>query len=183
MPDDGETLADALARCARGDRSALRAIFESEGPRLVAVAERIVRRRDLAEEVVQDAFIQIWTKAPQYSRERGSPRGWIYGIVRHRSIDVVRHRSWEDLTDETELARLQESDHADIAENIWMDLGARSRLRECLEQLDEAKRRCILMAYVCGYTHTEIAGRLRLPAGTAKTWIRRGLALLRECMQ
>jgi RNA polymerase sigma-70 factor (ECF subfamily) len=182
VTDASNDLETALAACAMGDRNGLRRIFDSEAPRLVAVAERIVRRRDLAEEVVQEAFIRIWTSARQYAPERGSARGWIYAIVRNRALNTLRDGKREDLVGEDRLETLQETDQLDQILAAWNRLDQNSRLRECLGALDEIKRKGILMAYVGGYTHGEIAGRLRIPLGTTKSWIRRGLMALRECM-
>lgn len=188
--EDGLTLATdqstdfeaALAACAKGDRSGLRDIFDAEAGRLVAVAQRILKRRELAEEVVQDAFIRIWTHAHQYRPERGSARGWIYAIVRNRALNMLRDGSREDLVAEDRLETMQDGEQLEQIMAAWHRLDHNSRLKECLGRLDEARRRGILMAYVGGYTHGEIAGRLRLPLGTAKSWIRRGLLTLRECM-
>ena len=177
-----DPLADALGGCARGDRAALRRIFEAEGSRMLAIALRIVRRRDLAEEVVQDAFVQIWRKAHQYAPDRGSARGWICAIARNRALNTLRDGRREELVDGDALAQLVDAAHADEAHAAWNALEAGSRLRECLGALDEPKRRSILMAYVSGYTHGEIAGRLAVPLGTAKAWVRRGLTMLREWM-
>lgn len=182
MPDQPDMLETALTRCAAGDRAALRLIFESEGPRLVAVAARIVRRRELAEEVVQEGFLQIWTKAHQYAPDRGSARGWIYAIVRNRALNMLRDGAREELTGEEFLTDLQDAEHVEQAASAWTALDEKTRLHGCLSALDESKRRSILMAYMSGYTHGEIAGRLAVPLGTAKAWIRRGLAALRECM-
>ncbi|MGP4667094.1 sigma-70 family RNA polymerase sigma factor [Agrobacterium pusense] len=176
-PDD---LDKALAACAKGDRSALRRIFDQEAGRLIAVAQRIVGRRELAEEVVQEAFIRIWTHAYQYSADRGSARGWIYAIVRNRALNLLRDGKLEHSVEEVEA--LQEAEQADAIMGAWHRLDTQSRLHECLGSLDETKRHGILMAYVGGYSHGEIAGRLRVPLGTAKSWIRRGLLTLRECM-
>lgn len=176
-PDD---LSKALAACAKGDRLALRRIFDEEAGRLVAVAERIVRRRELAEEVVQEAFIRIWTHAYQYSADRGSARGWIYAIVRNRALNLLRDGRREHSVEEVET--LRETEQADEIMAAWHRLDRNSRLYDCLSLLDETKRRGILMAYVSGYSHGEIAGRLRTPLGTTKSWIRRGLLALRECM-
>ncbi|MCV3764704.1 sigma-70 family RNA polymerase sigma factor [Rhizobium sp. TRM95796] len=176
-PDD---LDQALAACAKGDRLALRRIFDQEAGRLVAVAQRIVRRRDLAEEVVQEAFIRIWTHAYQYNADHGSARGWIYAIVRNRALNLLRDGKREHVVEDVET--LQEAEHAEAIMAAWRRLDQRSRLHECLGSLDETKRNGILMAYVGGYSHGEIAGRLRIPLGTAKSWIRRGLTTLRECM-
>ena len=180
MPSD--ELAASLAACARGDRGGLKRIFDGEAARLIAVAERILRRRELAEEVVQDAFIRIWTSAHQYSPERGSARGWIHAIVRNRALNMLRDGRREDTVEDDRLETLRESDQLDHILSAWHALDQNSRLRECLGTLDEMKRRGILLAYIGGYTHGEIAGRLRLPLGTTKSWIRRGLSALRECM-
>ena len=176
-PDDLDT---ALAACAKGDRNALRLIFDREAGRLIAVAERIVRRRELAEEVVQDAFIRIWTHAHQYKADRGSARGWLYAIVRNRALNLLRDGKREHTVEEVEA--LRESEQADEVMAAWHRLDRSSRLYDCLGGLDESKRSGILMAYIGGYSHGEIAGRLRIPLGTTKSWIRRGLAALRECM-
>lgn len=182
MQDDNARLAEALAACARQDAEALRLIFESEGPRLVAVAQRILRRRDLAEEVVQDAFVQIWQKAGQFAPGAGSARGWIYAIVRNRCLNVLRDGRRETVAPDGDAAGLAEAVAAEEGIAAYYRLDDESRLRACLATLDATKRQGILMAYVSGYTHGEIAGRLRVPLGTAKAWIRRGLAALRECM-
>jgi RNA polymerase sigma-70 factor (ECF subfamily) len=182
VADPSVDLERSLLACANGDRTGLRNIFDREASRLVAVAQRIVRRRDLAEEVVQDAFIRIWTHAHQYSPERGSARGWIYAIVRNRALNMLRDGNREDLVAEDQLDGLQETDQLDEIMSSWHRLERSSRLRDCLAALDEIKRQGILMAYVGGYSHGEIAGRLRIPLGTTKSWIRRGLIALRECM-
>ena len=131
---------------------------------------------------MQEAFIQIWAKAHQYSPERGSARGWIYAVVRNRALNALRDGGREAPTDAADLEKLLDAAQADLPPDILADLGGHSRLYHCLGQLEESRRKGILMAYVSGYTHGEIAGRLRVPLGTAKAWIRRGLAMLRECM-
>lgn len=172
----------ALRACAKGDRNGLRLIFDKEAGRLIAVAQRIVRRRDLAEEVVQEAFIRIWKNAHQYAPDRGSARGWIYAIVRNRALNLLRDGKREDLLTGDHLEALQEAQHVEHIMASWHRLDQDSKLRDCLSTLDETRRKGILMAYVGGYTHGEIAGRLKIPLGTTKSWIRRGLSSLRECM-
>lgn len=173
-------LGAALSSCAQGNRTALRYIFDEEAPRLVAVATRILRRRELAEEAVQDAFIRIWTHAHQYSPERGSARGWINAVVRNRALNMLRDGRRETPVADFE-AVMDASSEGEIMA-AWRQLDQDGRLHACLAALDDVRRRGILMAYVGGYTHGEIAGRLRVPLGTAKSWIRRGLTTLRECM-
>jgi RNA polymerase sigma-70 factor (ECF subfamily) len=176
--DTRDALSDALMRCAAGDRDALRLIFDSEAPRLVAIAARILRRRELAEEAVQDAFVQIWRKASQYAPDRG----WICAVVRNRALNLLRDGRREELAGDDAIAEMRDAAHVDEAHAAFLELDSKSRLRDCLSTLDEPKRNSILMAYVSGFTHGEIAGRLGVPLGTAKAWVRRGLASLRECM-
>ena len=90
-PDDFDHEA-ALEACARGERFALKALYEREGRWLLAVAQRIVRDAELAEDVLQDAFLQIWQRAGTFKREMGSGRGWVYTVVRHRALDEARRR-------------------------------------------------------------------------------------------
>ena len=170
--------AESIEACARGDRAALRALFESEGPRLLGVAQRILHRRDLAEEAVQEGFAQIWRKASNYDRTLGSARGWIYSIVRYRALNILRDGSREQAVPEEELDRMRD---ANVAAS-WHGLDPEGMLRHCLAQLEDKRRHALLMVYVLGLTHGEVAGKMRVPLGTAKAWIRRSLAALRECM-
>ena len=172
--------AGALEACARGDRHALRRLYDEEAARLIAVAQRIVRRRELAEEVVQDAFIQIWQKATTFDASLGSARAWIYTIVRHRALNVIRDGAREDLLEADELAAVQ--DRAAIVDDAFGRLATESRLRACLEAIEREKRECLLLSYVAGYSHGEIAGVMRVPIGTAKSWVRRALMALKDCM-
>lgn len=182
MEDAQEVLEQALKACAAGDRSGLAVIYRSESARMVTIAERILRRHDLAEEIVQEAFLQIWRKAGQYQPARGSARGWLYSIVRSRSLNAIRDGRREEGTDTDSLERLQEEGQEGLYADLFEQLDHASRLRGCLSRLDALRRRTVLMAYVSGYSHGEIAGRLKLPLGTAKAWIRRSLTALRECM-
>lgn len=175
-----EDLGKAISACAKGDQAALRHIFDQEASRLIAVAQRILRRRELAEEVVQESFLRIWTHAHQYAPDQGSARGWIYAIVRNRALNMLRDGKREQTVENLET--LQETEKMHDILSAWHQLDQKSLLRSCLSSLDETKRNGILMAYVGGYTHGEIAGRLRIPLGTAKSWVRRSLAILRDCM-
>jgi RNA polymerase sigma-70 factor (ECF subfamily) len=168
----------ALARCAAGDKAAFRLIYDLESARMLGVAIRIVRRRDLAEEAVHDAFVNIWRAARSFDPAKGEARTWIYAIVRNRSLSVLR--------DENRFVA-QGDDTEDIAEPAIDDavdrLPESGRLRRCLEALDTRRRDAVVLAYVHGLSHGEIAGKLAVPLGTAKSWTRRGLLSLQECMQ
>ncbi len=176
LPDHAEH----IRACARGDKAALRALFEAEGPRLFGMAMRIVRRADLAEEAVQDGFVQIWVNAHRYDARLGSARGWIYSIIRYRALNIMRDENRQTATSPDEMERLRDSDDADSSLEVLPDA---SRLRDCLQGIDEERRKALLMSYVLGLTHGEVAGRMAIPLGTAKSWIRKALAALRECMR
>lgn len=171
----------ALLACAQGDRAALQQIYAREAGQLLGVALRIVRRHDLADEVLQDAFLQIWQKATMFDPSRGSARGWIFSIVRYRALDALRKASREIAVDETLIAN-RSPVTADLLDNLSR-LAETKELQTCLEQLEQPKRQSILLAYMDGYTHIQIAAQLEVPLGTVKSWIRRGLLALRECLQ
>lgn len=174
-PDE---LREALARCGRGERAGLRLVYESEGPAMLGVALRIVKRRELAEEVVQEAFVKIWRHAHRFDPELGPARAWLYAIVRNQALNVLRDGRREDLVD-----TVPEDGIAAIEAGAAFDLLPDTEtLKRCLEALDPRRRASVLMAYVDGFSHGEIAGRLAVPLGTVKAWIRRSLVALKECM-
>lgn len=173
-----------LAACARGDQAALHRLYQQESRFLLGVALRIVRDRALAEDVLHDAFVSIWTKAGSFDPARGEGRGWMCSIVRHGALDLVRSRQRHVDVDDDTLEHLQDADLG-AAPDMTDAFALRStlgRLDDCLARLDVAKRNCVLFAYLDGCTHVEIAERLQAPLGSVKAWIRRGVASLKECL-
>jgi len=175
-----ELSSQLIAKVARGDRAALADLFRHEAGRLLAVARRIVRRRELAEEVVQEAFVTVWRMAPTYDQSRGSGRVWLSTIVRNRALNLVRDGSRLELHEAESLERLGERNGD--ADRIYGLVPETDTLKQCLDRLEPDRRQCILLAYVGGFTHGEIAARLDRPVGTVKAWIRRGMVALQECM-
>lgn len=163
----------SVEACARGDATALQALYMRESRWLLGVAQRIVRDRDAAHDVLQDAFVQIWQRAGTFDRALGSARGWIYTVVRHKALDASR-RAQRELPAGDLLEQL--SAHA-APEAVDTDA-----LSRCLDALDAPKRDCIVSAFVEGLTHEQIAARLTAPLGSVKSWIRRGLLSLRDCL-
>lgn len=170
-----------LLRMQQGEREALSQLYDLTAAKLLGIALRIVRRRTVAEDVLQDAFIRIWQNCQDYSVDKGSGWAWMTTIVRNRAIDVMRRdrgilRDPEDGIAEPidpadgPLLALQRQESAQA---VW----------RCLEKLPVEQRRVILIAYFEGQTHEVIARRVAAPLGTVKTWIRRGLLRIRECLQ
>jgi len=173
--DDTDAL---LHRCAGGDRAAFRLLYDRWGDRLYGVALRITRQAPLAADATQDAFVQIWQQAHRFDPERGGPGTWLISMVRYRALDIVRRQAREvpgyqpeEREDETPdaLARLVSS-----AEG--------AALQRCLRELEEERRRLVVLAFVDGLSHSELAARMKVPLGTVKSWIRRSLLALRGCL-
>ncbi len=176
-----ETLADLLFAAGQGDRRAFARLYTLSAPTLFAVAMRLLRRRELAEEVVQEAYVSIWRKAGQYQLGRGQPMAWMVAVVRNRAIDRLRKQSREpdvaaNLDDLAEFLPGEDRGPA----SPTSALGA--SLRECLGRLKASQQKAILLAYYHGLTHEELAARLDAPLGTVKSTVRRGLLQLKECL-
>ncbi len=177
-----QTLQRLLGEIATGDRAAFRRLYDLEAGRLYGVALRIVRTPALAADVLQEAFLQIWQNAGRYEPSRGTVEGWLIGIVRLRAIDALRRSTREIATDDPTLGDSPHLDPDQALEALNFDADARS-LQRCLSELDNESRHCILLAYVEGYSQTEIAKRVGAPLGTVKSWARRGLIALRGCLE
>ncbi len=180
--DTGQPFMDhaaLLKSCAGGDRLALQKLMDAEGGRMLGVARRMLRRDDLAQDAVQEALVLVWRKAHQFDAQRGSAKGWIYTILRNRCLTLLRS---EDREVATSPERLSASEDAQVIDTAFDRLADTTDLRRCLEGLDVQTRRAILSSYVLGHSHGEIAGRMEAPLGSVKSWVRRGLLKLRECL-
>jgi RNA polymerase sigma factor (sigma-70 family) len=169
----------------RASEQALRALYDQCSGKLYGVAVKVVRNREWAEDVLQEAFLTIWRSAGDYRGSLSPPLAWMGLIVRSRALDFLRRRTAEradavlELDDAiTETVAGDSPDPLDTtqaSEQAWA-------LHECLRQLEARQREVVSLAYLRDLSHGELAQQLKLPLGTVKTWIRRGLEQLRGCM-
>ena len=176
----GVDLAEALRRCARGERAALRAIYDAEAPRMLGVALRILRRPSLAEEAVHDAFLQVWQRAATFDPGRGAAETWLYAVLRHRALNILRGETRTDLVEDFEPMGLASEEES--PEDVISRLSEAGALRRCLDRLEPGRRNAVVLAYMNGFSHGELAARVGVPLGTMKSWLRRSLLALRECL-
>ncbi len=169
-----------IVACGRGDRTALQEIYRREAGAMIGIAARIVKRRELAEEVVQESFVAIWRNAARFDPGIGSGRAWLFQIVRNRALNMLRDTSRELPTEDDVINAAVDADVG--YENAFERLAASSALKRCLEELEPRRRQGVLLAFVEGMSHGEIAAKLKVPLGTTKSWLRRSLIALRECM-
>jgi RNA polymerase sigma-70 factor (ECF subfamily) len=179
-PDDAE-LTQLIASCAARDARALRELYDRTAPQLLACMVRILKRKALAEEALQDVFVSIWQRAGQFEARRGRPRAWLMSIARYRAIDVLRAERAE-LYREAEIDQLPQLVTEGASD--WSGAGrSAAALARCFELLSADQRRGIELAFVDGASHADIARVTQQPLGTVKSWIRRGLASLRQCLE
>lgn len=168
--DDG--LSALLRRCAERDPLALRALYDAMAPTMLGVALRLLRNRPHAEETLQDAFLQIWRNADRFDTARGSPKAWMIGILRYRALDRI----------ETEKRHAGTDELPDVAAEMPVDIEDSHALSACIKELPENWRRSVILSYVEGYSHSEIADLTKTPLGTIKSWIVRSLDALKKCL-
>jgi RNA polymerase sigma-70 factor (ECF subfamily) len=193
MLDERELKPLLLAVAARGGdgAAAFERLYRSAAPVLLGIAVRITRRRELADEVLHDAFTRVWHGAAQFD-PHGTAVGWLTAIVRNRALDlmathdVARVDSYHDALDpdpEAALDRLFDWD-PEQGEEARLDAGrARAFVRRCLGELTAVERQSLVLAYEHGLSHGDLAAHLGKPLGTVKTWVRRGLDNLRKCVE
>lgn len=179
MDAAAEDLAPLIAAIAGGNQRALHTLYQRQSVRLFGVANAILRDREAAADALHDAFVRIAGRAAQFDPGRGAAAAWLGGIVRHAALDIARKRGREMPSDDPTLGD-------GVVEPEALERIAASsdgaRLRDCLGRLEEKNRKGILLAFVHGLSHAQVAARLDEPLGTVKAWIRRGLLRLRECL-
>jgi RNA polymerase sigma-70 factor, ECF subfamily len=173
-------LQQLLRRCAAADARALERLYELVSPTLFACLTRMLRRRSVAEEALQDVFVTVWQRAAQFRPERGRAMAWLVSIARYRAIDLLRRERLAPalVAEPPETAAVD-----DTAEDCAAWLPGAELLERCLRLLTQQQRHCLELAFVAGNSHEDIAGLVGSPLGTVKSWIRRGLRTLRTCLE
>lgn len=192
MLDDQEIRRLLLRTAMRdeGSAEAFERLYKLCAPLLLGIAQRVVGRRELAEETLHDAFTSIWRKADSYDPLGAQPVAWMVAIVRNRAIDVrsahdvARVDSYHDALDDDPDGALDRLFDWSAAPDESEDRRrAAAWLRDCLARLQAVERQALVLAYEHGLSHGELAAHLRKPLGTVKTWVRRGMDNLRRCME
>jgi len=184
MPSN-EDLAALLARVALGDRAAFERVYRTTCAHLLGVAFRILNGRERAEEVLQEAFMNVWQGAGGFNASVASPMTWLINVVRNKAIDSLRSGKSEraatrELDDEAMAAAADETQQPLALLERSLE---RLRITGCMGELGASQRQALALAYYRGMVHTEIAQALGAPLGTAKAWVRRGLDKLRACLE
>lgn len=170
-----------MERLAAGELASLETIYDRYGATAYALALRITSDTSLAEDVVQEAFLGVWTNASAYSRHRASLRTWLLSIVHHRAIDMVRRRRPTSSIGPGD----EPTQEAFVAADVWPEVAGRldrAAIRSALATLSEVQREALELAYFAGLTQQEIAQRTGAPLGTVKSRVRLGLLALRQAL-
>lgn len=179
--DATSRLAGLLARAGRGDEQAFAAFYDHTSARAYGLALRVVRNPAHAEEIAQEAYLDAWRTSGRFNPELGSAIGWLLTIVHRKAVDRVRSVEASTSRDQTWQRESQPVEHDQTAEQAQTSLEAQ-RVRGAIKTLTSVQRQAVELAFLGGYTHTEVATMLEVPVGTAKTRIRDGLIRLRDTM-
>lgn len=169
-----------MARLAAGERSALRELYDATSAKLFGVCVRILSDRGDSEDVLQEVYITVWRRAGAFDPARASAVAWLTAVARNRAIDRLRARS--PLTGAAQVDELEIADDAEGAEARMMRTEEGRRLHACLAKLRPEEGSVIRTAFLGGLTYEALAQRTGKPLGTVKSWVRRGLIRLRECL-
>jgi RNA polymerase sigma-70 factor, ECF subfamily len=182
MVDPTDDLARLLAAAGRGDDKAFARLYELTSAKLFGVALRLLRRRDWAEDVLQECFVNIWNHATEYNRAKAQPLTWMTTIVRNRCLDWLRRPQVEEpAEDESVLENIPDQVSGPLQRLV--ESAAAKSIFSCMKRLTAKERQSIALAYFHGLTHSELAAQLREPLGTVKTYVRRALQQLKECLE
>lgn len=175
-----EDIASLIARVALRDRTAFRQLYEATSAKLFGVTLRILRDRAEAEEALQEVYVKVWQRADRYASVGTSPISWLVAVARNHCLDILRARRPASATIEEAIeipdAAPGPEENAAVSED-------RARIEMCLAELDADRAEAVRGAYLDGYSYEELASRFGVPLNTMRTWLRRSLMKLRECLE
>ncbi len=177
---NAEETGQLLSRTALRDRAAFAALYDGTSPKLFGICLRILRDRGRAEEALQEAYVKIWQRAGQFDREGGNANAWISAIARNQAIDLLRsgRKTAEELDEAGNIA-----DPTPSPEQSAVLASEGRRIDKCMAELPDDRAQAVRAAYVDGYSYEELAQRYNVPLNTMRTWLRRALISLRECLE
>jgi RNA polymerase sigma factor (sigma-70 family) len=182
---DSQQLKTWLAATAKKDTEAFRKLYDAASPKLFGFVLRILNKRESAEEVLQESFVSIWNNAAGYQPGLAAPMTWMTTIVRNKAFDVLRRaHDFVEIDADTfnsEVMEALESDEPTPIESLQMSQESKA-LARCFARLEGLHRQAIALAFYHDLSHSEVAAQMKLPIGTVKTWVRRGLERLRTCL-
>jgi RNA polymerase sigma-70 factor (ECF subfamily) len=170
-----------LGQVALGNRAAFEALYRNTASRLFGICLRVLTQRAEAEDALQDVYTAVWRKAAQFDATKASASAWLAMIARNKAIDRLRSMPAAQSRTSLELAENVEDPGASPAQQVQTATD-RAQLEQCLEGLEPRRRSLIRAAFFDGLTYEELAARIEAPLGSIKSWIRRGLMQLRECL-
>jgi RNA polymerase sigma factor (sigma-70 family) len=184
-PLHDQVLIDLLEQVSQQNDKALKTLYDLSSSKMYGLAMRIMRNANLAEDVLQEAYLSIWRSAGDYQAKLSPPLAWMGLIVRSRALDMLRRRVREGENNHQELdaAVLDTVSSEEPTPQDLMQVSEQAlALHQCLEQLENKQKEVLSLAYLRDLSHSELSTQLQLPLGTVKTWIKRGLEQLRSCM-
>ncbi len=190
-PQRSVELSALLSRAALGDRRAFADLYDATSAHLFAVLLRIQRDRSAAEDLLQEVYVAVWKSAGNFDAARSQPMTWLTSIARNRAIDSLRRQQTQVRTES--ITRDEDDERPDAVEAAadggpgpleLLDRASDAReLGRCMEGLSAAQRQSVALAFFDGLSHAEVADRLREPLGTVKSWVRRALMTLKDCLE
>jgi RNA polymerase sigma-70 factor (ECF subfamily) len=178
--DERQRLVDALLRVRDGSQPALAEVYSRTSAKLFGICLRILGDRSEAEDALQEVYVNVWRKAGSFDPSRASPISWLAAMARNRAVDHIRssgRRKQEPIELASEVA-----DERPSAPELIEQGEESGRLQNCLGELEQRQSQAIRAAFFDGFTYSELAERTEVPLGTMKSWVRRGLLRLKECL-